>query len=121
MNIKIFLIASFVLLCLGVFFWLREHRHFPLPTWRKVLVWLGLIALTVSVFTFRIFFSEVQRVEVRNEDLQVSTLLPLIRIGFWSAFGGFVMAWFATDKSRVFLLISSLSIWILWTAAAMGI
>jgi hypothetical protein len=121
MNVKIFLIASFVLLCLGVFFWLREHRRFPLPTWREVLVWLGIIALTVSVFTFPIFLSEVQRAAARNEDLQVSTLLPLMRIGFWSAFGAFLMGWFATEKSRVFLLISSLLIWILWTAAGMGV
>lgn len=121
MNIKIFLIASFVLLCSGVFFWLREHKRFPLPTWRKVLVWLGTIALTVSLFTFSRLLSEVQRAEAQNEDLQVSTLLPLIRIGFWSACGAFVIVWFATDKSRVFLLVSSLLIWILWTAAAMGV
>jgi hypothetical protein len=121
MNIKIFLIASFVLLFLGVFFWLREHRRFPLPTWRKVLVWLGIISLTISVFTFPRFLSEVQRAEARNEDLQVSTLLPLIRIGFWSAIGAFLIGWLASDKSRVFLLISSLLIWILWTAQARGI
>jgi hypothetical protein len=47
--------------------------------------------------------------------------LPLMRIGFWSALGAFLIGWFATDKSRVFLLISSLLIWILWTAATMGV
>lgn len=121
MNIKIFLIASFVMLGLAVFFWLREHRRFALPTWRKVLVWLGILGLTVSVLTFFIFLSEVQRADSRNEALQVSTLLPLVRIGFWSGFGAFLIGWFATDKSRVFLLISSLLIWILWTAAGMGV
>jgi hypothetical protein len=121
MNVKIFLITSFVLLCLGVFFWLREHRRFSMPTWREVLVWLGIIALAVSVFTFPILLAEVQRAEARNEDLQVSTLLPLMRIGFWSAFGAFLIGWLAADKSRVFLLISSLLILILWAAAAMGV
>jgi hypothetical protein len=121
MAIKIFLISSFVLFCVGVFFWLKVERRLPLPTWRKVLVWLGIIALTVSLFTFPKLLSEVQRAEDQNQNLQISALLPLIRIGFWSACGAFVIVWFATDKSRLFLVISSLLICILWTAAAMGV
>jgi hypothetical protein len=121
MLIKIFLIASFVMLCLGVSFCVREHRISPLPIWRKGLVWLGIVALTVSVLLFPILLSEVQRAAAGNEDLYVSRLLPLVRIGFWSALGAFLISWLAKDKGRVFLLISSLLIWILWTAAAMGV
>ena len=119
MIINIFLISAFVMLCFGMFFSLREYRRLALPTWRKILVSLGIIALAISVFTYPRLLSRVQHAADRNEVLQVSTLLPLVRIGFWSAFGAFLISWFATDKSRVFLLISSILILVLWTGAAM--
>lgn len=72
MIIKIFFISSFVLLWLGLFFWLRDHRRFSLPTWRKILVWLGITVLAISLFTYPDFFLECT---VRQSGMKISRLV----------------------------------------------
>ena len=104
MSLKIFLIGSLGMLVLGAFFGVRERRSSRLPVWREVLVLFGTIALAVSVLTFTRFLSDVQGAESRNETVQISALIPLVRVGFWCASGAFVLAFFSSEKSRSFFL-----------------
>ena len=123
MSAEILFCISFVLLCIGWFFWLQQQRSLRLAPWRNILAWLGIIGLTVSVLLFALFLFLTHRAEITNEPFnsRLITLLPIARMGFWTATGAVVICWFATDKSRVFFLISSLVIWILWVAQAMGV
>ncbi len=123
MSAEILFLISFVSLCLGWFFWLTRGREIILPLWRKILVSAGMTALIISVLLFPLFLIVVRRAEIENEPFatQLSTLLRIVRIGFFCADFAMVICWFAVRKSRVFFAVSSVTIWFLWLAQAMGV
>lgn len=123
MSTEILFSVSFVLTCLGwfVFVWNRHSRH--LHGWRKLLAWGAPIALTISILLFALFLFLAHRAEVNNDPFssRIDALLPIVRLGFWTATSATIISFFGTSTSRVLFVVSSLVIWILWLAQAMGV
>lgn len=123
MSAEILFGLSIVLLCIGWFFWLRQRRSLALPRWRNILVWSGIIPLTISVLLFALFLFLTLRMEMTNEPFtgRLSILLPIVRVGFLTAVVAVLMCSFARDKSRTCLEAAGATILILWIAQAVGI
>jgi hypothetical protein len=123
MTVEFLFSVSCILLCLGWFFMLQKRSTVQVASWRKLLTWAGPLALTLSVVIFGLFLFWVHRAEVTNEPLssRLDTLLPLVRMGFWTSTGATVTCCFGTGMSRIFFVLSSLLVWLLWLAQAMGV
>jgi len=119
MIVPVLLAIAAIFLALGWFFWLRERLNFSLKTWRAVFVWLGLTMLTLAVLTFLLFLVMVHRAEIADQPF--TAVLPVIRIGSLFSDIALLTNWFNKGKSRISLVISSVLMWVLWIAQAMGV
>ena len=85
---------------------------------RRFVTILAAVAVTASVGIYAYFFHLVTSIPTYQERLE--HLLPLVRAGFWLSVVSLVSSIFAAGRSRQLFLTSSIIIWVLWTAAAMG-
>ena len=123
MSTEILFSVSFVLLCLGWFVFVQQRQSRRLNTWRKLLAWVGPIALTISLLLFALFLFLAHRAEATDDSFssRLDVLLPIVRLGFWTATGATIISFFGTSASRVLFVVSGSVIWILWLAQAMGL
>ena len=123
MAVEILFGSSAALLLATFVFWFREGFGRSFRLWRRIVVWLSLLALTVAVLTFLRFLCVVGRPEFSNLDFvqRLDATLPMMRAGFWFATAALISCWFATFKTTICGAASSGIIWILWVAQEMGI
>jgi hypothetical protein len=123
MIAEVAFLVSLCLILVGSFLLLGRRRRPILQPWRWAVVWLGIAVLTASTSLFGVYLFLTHQAEIGNASLssRLSTLLPIVRTGFWTSCLALLTCWFATGQSRACFVTASMIIWILWAAQAIGI
>lgn len=117
----IFLLVVYALLSFTIWWWVkwfRSETRFPAPLWRS---YLAFLSFALSSLSMLILFISVLHSHLRGGFSHYDPMLMLyFRLGFFSAFAGFVLAPLGKGSLRWRALLMSLLMSLVWFAAAVG-